>query len=488
MRQIQLQTRFGFALCLVVLFVLNARGVEPVRIDSARELFVDDYIIDKMTGTKLELQQPREREIVFVHDTPWEGCTSTYHTIIRDGDIYRMYYRGGQFDEANQKSVHPEVFCYAESNDGIRWTRPDLGIVEFNGSKSNNIIISGSYSSHNLAPFVDLNPNCKPDEKYKAVGGTKGGLVTFKSADGIHWTKLSEKPVITKGYFDSLNTALWDVARGKYLEFHREYRDKVRDIMTCSSADFSHWSEPEWLEYTGAPHQHLYTNAIIAYDRAPQLLIGLPMRYVPGRNPERHSQDGVSDVGFMTSRDGKLFHRWNEAFVRPGQQPDRWVNRNNLPARGIVETAADVSGAPPELSLYATEGYYRGPATRLRRYTLRLDGFVSVSATPEGGEMITRPLLFAKSAERQKIWINFDTSAVGSIKCELQDIDGQPIPGFALGDCDEIYGDSLDRPLAWGGRDDISALADKPLRLRFVMQDADLYALQIRPDIDQGGK
>lgn len=464
------------------------RAAEPVRIDGRRELFVDDYLIDTQSGTTLELQQPREREIVFVHDTPWEGCTSTYHTIIRDGDTYRMYYRGGQFDETNQKSMHPEVFCYAQSNDGIHWTRPDLGIVEFKGSKDNNIILSGGYSSHNLAPFVDANPNCKPDEKFKAVGGTKGGLVTFKSADGIHWDKLSAKPVITKGYFDSLNTALWDVTRGKYLEFHREYRDKVRDIMTCSSTDFEHWSEPEWLEYTGAPHQHLYTNAIVAYDRAPQLLIGLPMRYVPGRNPEKHSQDGVSDVGFMTSRDGKMFHRWNEAFVRPGQQSDRWVTRNNLPARGMVETKPDVPDAPPEVSFYATEGYYRGPATRLRRYTVRLDGFVSLSAPPSGGEMVTKPLLFAKSNEPAKIWINFATSAVGSIKCELQAADGKPLPGFTLDDCDEIFGDSINRAITWGGKSDVSASAEKPVRMRFVMKDADLFALQIRPDADKDAK
>ncbi len=435
----------------------------------------------------LELQQPREREVVIVHDQPWEGCTSTYHTVFRDGDLFRMYYRGGNFDEEHQKSMHPDFFCYAESKDGIHWTKPDLGIIEFNGSKANNIILAGN-AAHNLAPFIDTNPNCKPNEKYKAVGGVKGGLVTFKSNDAIHWESLSEGPVITKGYFDSLNTAFWDKNRGKYLEFHRQYRDHVRDIMTCSSSDFMHWSEPEWLEYTGAPHQHLYTNAIVPYERAPQILIGLPMRYVPGRNPEKHSQDGVSDVGFMTSRDGKNFRRWNEAFVRPGQQSDRWVNRNNLPAHGIVETKPDVSDAPPELSFYATEGYYRGPATRLRRYTVRLDGFVSVSAPPDGGEMTTKPLLFATTDRPAKIWINFATSAVGSLRCEIQDENGKPMPNFTLDACDDIYGDSVDRAITWKGKSDISQLAEKPFRLHFVMHDADLYALQIRPDATQLSK
>lgn len=473
-----------FVAATVALFGYSiSHAADAIRVDSRRELFVDDYLIDSLTGTSLELQQPREREVVMVHDTPWEGCTSTYHTIVHDGDVYRMYYRGGNFDEKNQKSLHPDFFCYAESKDGIHWTRPNLGIVEFKGSKANNIILAGN-AAHNLAPFIDANPNCKADEKYKAVGGTKGGLVTFKSTDAIHWQPLSKQPVITKGYFDSLNTAFWDPTRTAYIDFHREYRDHVRDIMTCSSADFTNWSEPMWLEYTGAPHQHLYTNAVTPYFRAPQLLVGLPMRYVPGRNPEKHSQDGVSDVGFMTSRDDKNFHRWNEAFVRPGQQSDRWVNRNNLPAHGIVETKPDVPDAPPELSFYATEGYYRGPATRLRRYTLRLDGFVSVSAPPNGGTMTTKPLLFAKTEKPAKIRINFATSAVGSLKCEVQGEDGKPLPGFAIADSDEIYGDSINRAITWHGKSDLSQLADKPIRLHFTMQDADLYAFQFGPDTE----
>jgi hypothetical protein len=461
-----------------------ALAADPVSIGSNRELFVDDYLVESLKGATLELQQPREREVVIEHDEPWEGCASTYHTIFKDGDVYRLYYRGAQHDEETRKPTHKEVFCYAESKDGIHWTKPALGLVEFNGSKANNIILTGS-ASHNLAPFRDENPAATADEKYKAVGGVKGGLVTFKSPDAIHWNRISEKPVITKGYFDSLNTAFWDTTRGEYLEFHREYRDGIRDIMTCTSPDFAQWSDPKWVEYTGAPPQHLYTNAIVAYDRAPQILVGLPMRYVPGRNPEKHSEDGVSDVVFMTSRDAKTFHRWNEAFIRPGMQSDRWVNRNNLPARGIVVTEPDVPGGPQELSIYATEGYYRGPATRLRRYTLRLDGFVSVSGPAEGGELVTKPVIFATqdgdTAGDVKLRINFATSAVGSLKCELQDEAGKPIPGFTLDECDEAYGDDVDRAVTWKGNGNLAALAGKPVRLRFVLRDADLFAIQFRP-------
>jgi hypothetical protein len=468
--------------CFAVAIVqgMLASASEPIALGSNRELFVDDYLIANMDDASLELQQPREREVVIEHDEPWEGNISTYHTIFRDGEIYRMYYRGAHYDEQTQKSLNKEVCCYAESKDGIHWYKPRLGLVEFQGSKQNNIILTGR-ASHNLAPFRDENPAAKPAEKYKAVGGVEGGLVTFASTDAIHWKPLSEKPVVTKGYFDSLNTAFWDTYRQRYLEFHRQYRNSLRDIMVCTSDDFAHWSEPEWLEYQGAPPQHLYTNAIAPYDRAPQILIGLPMRLVLGRNPEKHSQDGVTDIGFMTSRDGQNFRRWNEAFVRPGMQPDRWVNRNNLPARGIVETLADVPGAPPELSFYATEGYYRGPATRLRRYTIRPDGFVSVSAPPDGGEMTTKLVAFSAADHLGELTINFATSAVGWLKCELLDEAGKPIPGYTLADADEIYGDQLEKAVTWQGKSDISSLADTPFAMRFVMHDADLYALRLVP-------
>ncbi len=164
------------------------------------------------------------------------------------------------------------------------------------------------------------------------------------------------------------------------------------------------------------------------------------------------------------------------------------MNRNNLPGRGIVETKAEIEGAPNELSFYATEGYYRGPAVRLRRYTLRLDGFASVSAPPKGGEMVTKPLLFAKAKAPNEININFATSAVGSIKCELQDANGKPLEGFAADDCDEIYGDSVDRPITWKGNGDVSKFADQPIRLRFGMRDADLYALQVAPAASEKAK
>jgi hypothetical protein len=451
-----------------------AMAGEPVDIGSRLELFADDHLIDKMAGTRLELHRPVPREVAIVHDRPWEGNICFYHTVFRDGDLFRMYYRGAHHDYAIDKVTH-QVVCYAESDDGIHWRKPELDIVEFDGSKKNSIIWNG-VGSHNFAPFKDPNPACKPDEKYKALGGGHGGLVAFKSPDGIHWSLMSEEAVITKGAFDSQNLAFWDAVRGRYVDFHRGFRDGVRDIMTCTSEDFLDWTEPVWLEYPGAPKEHLYTNQIAPYYRAPHIFMGFPKRFLPSRRAIDHRLPGVSDGVFMTSRDGLKFNRWTEAFIRPGPQKERWVCRNNEIAWGMLETESAVPGAPNELSLYSIEGYYQGDSCQMRRYTIRIDGFVSAQAPMAGGELVTKPIVFGG----KQLVLNFSTSAAGSIRVELQAADENPIEGFALTDCQEVFGDALDRPVTWAERSDVGKLAGRPIRLRFVMKDADLYSIRFR--------
>ncbi len=389
-------------LLLILLATMAATGrrasaAEPINIGSRLELFVDDYLIDTLEGTRQRLHHPTPRNVAIVHDQPWEGNICCYHTVFQDGDLFRMYYRGAHSDPKTRKVPH-QVVCYAESQDGIEWTKPELGIVEFNGSSANNIIWNG-VGSHNFTPFRDENPECEPEARYKALGTGKGGLVAFTSPDAIHWSLLREEPVITKGAFDSQNLAFWDPLRGCYVDFHRGFKDGVRAIMTCTSEDFVHWTEPVWLSYEDAPKEHLYTNAIRPYFRAPHIYLGFPKRFQPSRRVIRGVPGGVSDAVFMSSRDGRTFRRWTEAFIRPGLQQDRWVCRNNMPAWGILVTEPAIEGLPDELSLFATEGYYSGESCQLRRYTLRMDGFVSISAPYAGGELVTTPLVFSAPEE-----------------------------------------------------------------------------------------
>lgn len=488
------KTALGCALLGVLLGAVpvcaGAAEADEVRqIGSRWELLVDDDLIGRLDGARQVLHRPVEREAAIVHDAPWEGNASLYHTVFRDGDLYRMYYRGSHLivGETTLGSSH-EFVCYAESQDGIRWNKPKLGLVEFKGSKDNNIILTGPVV-HNFAPFKDTNPDCKPEERYKGLGGISGGLRAYKSADGIHWSPLRAEAVITQGAFDSQNLAFWDEVRGQYREYHRASRNG-RDIMTCTSDDFVQWTEPQWLDYEPGRLTELYTNQILPYPRAPHLFLGFPARYVAGRTPlgplneriarisKRFGTD-YTDTGLIVSRDGRHFQVWPEAFIRPGiQTGNRWVYGSKYTAWGIVETRSDIADAPPELSFYTSdEGYWQEHVV-MRRYTLRLDGFVSVNAPAAGGELVTKPLTF----DGNRLLLNFSTSAAGSVRVEIQDESGQAIEGFSLTDCAEIFGDAIERQVQWKGGPDVGRLAAKPVRLRFVLKDADLFAFGFRPD------
>lgn len=423
------------------------------------ELFVDDWLIEQMKGTRLVLNRPTPREVAIRFNAPWEGIDSAYVTVFKDGDRYRMYYRGNP-------DGHPEITCYAESKDGIAWTKPNLGLFPFKGSKDNNIVWSGP-GTHNFTPFKDDNPKASPEQRYKAVGG--GPLVAFVSADGIRWKLLQKEPIIKKGAFDSQNLVFWDSKCRCYAAYYRGFLKGVRGIMTCTSADFRTWTEPVFLDYGKVPMEHFYTNAIAPYFGAPHIYLGFPMRFVPNRTVvTEQPHGGVSDGVFMTSRDGLHWdRRFREAFVRPGLDRLNWMHRSNMAAWGILPTG------PAEISLYYSE-HYNTPKNQLRRYALRMDGFASVRASAEGGEMLTRPFTF-----KGHLILNYSTSAAGSIRVEVQAADGKPLPGFSLADCEEIYGDNIGQSVSWKGGD-LDRRAEQPIRLRFVMMDADLYAISFR--------
>lgn len=472
--------------------IAQAKRSQPIDIGSRLEPLIDDHMIDWMRDVRLVLNRPVPREVSIVHDQPWEGNTCFYHTVFRDGNFYRMYYRGAHSGSISGEFNHG-VVCYAESGDGIHWNKPELGLVEFNGSKKNNIVWDG-LGGHALSVFKDENPECETDSRYKAVAklyktrpdGTPygRGIYPYKSADGIRWSLIKDSPVITEGAMDSQNLAFWDSVRGCYVDYHRGSREQIkdqpesaiRDVLTCTSDDFLNWTEPEWLEYPQAPTEHLYTNQIIPYFRAPHIYMGFPKRFVPTHTKVIQDTGGTSDALLMTSRDGKTFNRWGEALIRPGPQRERWVNRNNMVAWGIVETKSDLPGTPNEMSIYSVEGYKGFDGCKMRRYSQRLDGFVSIQAPLRGGELTTKSFVF----EGTQLVINYATSAAGSIRVELQDSDGRTIEGLSIADSVELYGDDVEEIVSWKGDWNLSRFMGKPIRLRFMINDADLYSFRFR--------
>jgi hypothetical protein len=421
-------------------------------IDSRRELFVDHFLIDHLKDTHLMLHEP---QLAPAMTEPADKLE--YGTVIKDGDLFRLYTR----DHRNSKfdGDLTEVTRYCESRDGIHWTKPKLGLHEIDGSKENNIILHEPPFCHNFSPFLDTRPGVSPAQRFKALAGTvKSSLVAFVSADGIHWRKLRPEAVITytkEHAFDSQNVSFWSESEKCYICYFRHFLDKtLRSVCRTTSEDFIKWSEPVPLK-PNFPGEHLYTTVTHPYFRAPHIYIALPTRL--------HVDRGEStDILFMTARGNSPFDRtFRGAFIRPGLDPMRWGNRSNYAALNVVPTG------PAEMSIYATP---------FRRFTLRTDGFASVHAGPDVGEIVTRPFRFAG----KELAVNYSTSAGGSFRVEIQDADGKPLPGFSLADCRNLIGDSIEQAVSWTKRSDVANLAGRPVRLRFVMQEADVYAVQFR--------
>lgn len=454
-----------------------------IDIASRRELFVDRYLIDRLDGeARLKLHPPKREEVVFQVEGALENaCSGVYNVLVEHEGRYLLYYRGhypiggDRGDESRQQTAN-----VAFSENGLHFTRPELGIFDLGDGGRNNVVWQG-IQSHNLVAFRDHNPACAEDERFKAVGGTgKDSLYALYSPDGLHWRLAQEAPLAVHGAFDSANVPLWDGVIGKYRLFSRFFQDgRGRAIQSCTSDDFIHWTEPVPHEYEeDAPVEQFYTNATTPVPGAEHILLSFPMRYVAERTTpveDISAMDypgtgtpgmaGMTDAVMMSSRDGMHWRRpFPEAWVRAGLDERNWTHRNNCPAIGILPRRDD------EWSMYISE-HYGWPDNRLRRLSLRPWGFASVSAGRRGGSLVTQPLVFTG----RKLCINFSTSAVGSVAVEIQQPDGRPVAGMT-----PVYGDRLDAPVSWTDGADLSALAGRPVRLRVDLVDADLFSLRFR--------
>ena len=480
-------------------------------IGSRRELFVDNYLIDQMNDVSLRLHHPRPAEPAITFGKGEAGFGG-YSTVLKDGDVYRMYYRG-VWGGGEGSSDHTEITLYAESRHGVNWNKPDLGLYDIPNLSPNNTVIPNDphlQTAHNFIPFLDTRPGIPASERYKALAGSfvgidtkdaRNGFNAFVSADGVRWKMLTEEFVINPAHFGvhtdhSSVPAFWSDSEDCYVAYLRIRVDEnlqpltshdgrsIRWIGRTTSNDFLNWSEVVPMNPGDAPLEQLYTNQTQPYFRAPHIYLAFPKRFnhnlvvLPEDEFDRYEvstgqRQGVSEGVFMTSRGGTNFDRtFMEAFLPPGLDRQNWVARNNMAACGIVPTA------PEEISIYYLQ-HNSQPTSHLRRHTLRTDGFVSVKAPYRGGELVTKPLIFNGKA----LEINFATSIVGNIRIEIQDIGGQPIPDFKLADANEIVGDEIARDASWKGvhGSDVSQLAGQLVRLRFVMKDADLYAIRFRP-------
>lgn len=443
-----------------------------------------------------------------------------------------------------------EWTCYARSADGVHWEKPSLRLFEVAGTKDNNVCKAHDPPwSSNFTVNLNHRPGAPASEKFIGVAGMgvnmncfrkgwlpreKAGLHLFFSPDGVHWTKAHDRCFFDDHtrVFDGMNQVFWSEHEQCYVLYYRQHtvadtgrivedslthrREYAKTVSRSTSRDLVNWTGRHVLDWGGrAPtdKECIYCNGLrpYLYHRAPHIYLGLATRFMQGRSALSEAQaapladelvaagwqdprkwfgdktgsnwlrDDCNDGILLTSRGGDRVDRtFCEAFIRPGLGYEHWTSRTNHPAYGLIQTG------PAELSLYVLRRYAQAHPY-LERLTLRLDGFASVCAPYDGGQMLTKPFTFTG----RELVLNYATGAAGSVRVEIQDDNpaheladpeppGKPIPGYTLDDCPEIIGDEIERVVRWKHGPDVSALAGRPIRLRFVMKDADLYSLRFR--------
>ena len=443
-------------------------------ITNKRQFFWSEDSFDKeFTTARLQLSdKPIRREKVMEFNEPWENENITYINFFYDEAInkYRMYYCAISRRDENvvnfQEANHPLMnYCYAESEDGFQWIKPSLGICKYKGSFDNNIIMDPSVGNaqDNFFVYKDTNPDCPSDERYKMIGYDERGeatkrktgvmsnrvIVYWKSADGIHFEDMGALPI--EGFFDTHNTVYWDEESKQYFMFFRDFhrgpnplnhgeRVRIRDVMVATSKNFKIWSEPQRMDKVSLIESRM----------------GL----------------ALTDCTFMCSENKAQWYRFEEAYYTPGPETkDNWFYGCCYPAIGMFEVQNDFDET--ELSmLMPIRKWISGEQilkkkTELYRYSMRVDGFACLHADNKEVYVQTNPFCF----EGENLEMNFRTSAGGRILVSILDKDGQELEEYKDA---VIFGDSLSRPVVF--KENLAALQGKPVRLKLVMKDADVFS------------
>ena len=264
---------------------------DPIAIGTDRQLFVDDFWIDRSNGVERVLHQPEKREIAIPSDKPWEAGGVYYSIVFPDQGKYRMWYRCDPVPKGEEFHDSKAITAYAESDDGIHWEKPDLGLIEYMGSKHNNLV--WTEPGINFAPFKDANPEAREDERYKAVIRDSRVILPLKSADGIEWSPMRDEPILDDPPFDTLNLAFWDDWQDEYVLYARGtagegtplkrehdisiWKEGFRWIRRSTSNDFLNWTPLVPISAGDTPYEDFYTNSCVRYERGARNVPDVPV-------------------------------------------------------------------------------------------------------------------------------------------------------------------------------------------------------------------
>jgi hypothetical protein len=437
------------------------------------------------TGLRIESFIPEiDPEPVIVPEHPWEKlCVSAYATLFEDDGRFRLYYEAYDTYESPDGGDYEARVCYAESSDGVNWTKPSLGVCEFNGSKDNNIVMQTGMGLgrgvHGAMVFRDPNGDdhdrykmvwCYSDFKIPAVAGAV-------SPDGIVWTGL-DTPVVTNQFADTETVIQWDPDREVYTGYFRDWPKgdlypNRRVILHATTPDFYNWPERHLAfaaDSQDDPGTDIYTNAYTAWPGAQNAHIMMPSFYPRTRD--------TMESHLAVSRDGVVWQRpRREPLWGPGA-PGSFNQAGDVVSQGII------TPKPGQWSFMLgcrskthNETHYGdqdiGPGG-IWRANIREDGFLAMSAEARG-ECWTNPLTFDGDVLRVNAWTHFG----GQVRIGLCEENGEPIPGYSLDDCDPLTGDQIWPAVTWRGNANLSALEGKTVRLHTELIRGRLHAWKI---------
>ncbi|MFZ9683473.1 MAG: hypothetical protein ACO3DQ_09780, partial [Cephaloticoccus sp.] len=332
--------------CVAGTFLLatSAFGAGLHPINSERQFFFDDAIVETLENTKLRLNLAEKLadNPVIKADKPWEGSDTRVSFVIFDHTLgkFRMRYSSGEFRSGGRNAkgeiivlgegddlAKQRVSCEAWSDDGIHWEKPNLGLVEFNGSKDNNILPPETLRGY----FFEDRHETDPAKRYKGLtrkGSYSGQGMTFDlfySPDGYAWTAYEKNPIIDTGdkagRWGPTDFMGWDPVRQTYVAYlennfhtHSKYLHR-RSTGRAESPDMIHWSEPETIIRTDDldyPDTEFYHLAATPYEG---WTVGLLWIF--------STTNTTHEPHFVFSRDGIHFdRRFREPVIRRGDNGD----------------------------------------------------------------------------------------------------------------------------------------------------------------------
>lgn len=432
-------------------------------------------------GVRLATFQPTlHPEPVIFSEHPWENLfINAYATVFEDEGRFCLYYEA--FSEYDQGDYSARL-CYAESEDGVHWQKPKLGLISFQGSTDNNLVFADDLTLGRGAhgAFVFKDPNGSPEERYKMVhcARDKAGAIVAGavSPDGLHWEAL-ELPVLRHAS-DTQTVVVWDADEGIYRGYFRGWPWELwpgrRTVDHAVTSDFYAWPEPKACLITDAsdpPDVDIYTNAYIRWPGAQDAHLMFPCFYPRARD--------VMETHLAVSRDGRIWQRPRREPILPAGPPESNYLAGVVAAQGLIPTAPGEWTMLVGLRMQThNETHYEpGIASQggLWRATIREDGFMAVEAHALG-EFWTVPITFEGGRLTVNAWTHFG----GALQVGLEAEGGEPIPGRELEACDPVSGDALWQTITWKGASDLSAWEGKPLRLHFKLVRGQLHAFRFQ--------